>query len=64
MSKKGIREKYTRKFPYRNGPYTVIGRAIDGVKILEPKTKPAHFTREEMRKTVDKVVRDYYRSKR
>jgi len=39
------------------GSYKIVGYASDGVKILAPKTKPTHFTRQEIRQTIDKVVR-------
>ena len=38
--------------------YKVAGRSDDGVRILEPKTKPTHFTSREMRSTVANVKRD------
>jgi hypothetical protein len=45
------------------GSYRIVGSASDGVKILAPKTKPTHFTRKEIRQTIDDVVRDYLRPK-
>ena len=39
------------------GSYKIVGHASDGVKILAPKTKPTHFTQQEIRQTIDNVVR-------
>jgi|tagenome__1003787_1003787.scaffolds.fasta_scaffold16758599_2 hypothetical protein len=39
------------------GSYKIVGSTSDGVKILAPKTKPTHFTRQEIRETISSVVR-------
>jgi hypothetical protein len=36
--------------------YTYVGRTSDGVRIIEPKVPPTHFTSEEMRETIDRVL--------
>lgn len=41
----------------RSGSYKVAGRLPDGVKVLEPKTKPTHFTSRELSKTIA-AIRD------
>ena len=38
--------------------YKVAGRTGDGVRILEPKTKPTHFTSRERRSTLANLKRD------
>ena len=38
------------------GGYDVVGTMRDGVRILEPVTRPTHFTRDEIRETVEKVL--------
>lgn len=40
------------------GSYRTAGRTSDGVTILAPKSKPTHFTKGEMRSTIQKVLRD------
>lgn len=40
------------------GSYRTAGRTSDGVTILTPKSKPTHFTKSEMRSTIQKVLRD------
>jgi hypothetical protein len=39
----------------RNGTYKVAGTTSDGVRILEPATKPTHFTSKQMRATIANV---------
>jgi hypothetical protein len=38
--------------------YKVVGITSDGVKILQGKTKPTHFTSKEIRETIDELKRD------
>ncbi len=38
--------------------YQIVGITSDGVKILQGKTKPTHFTSKEIRKTIDELKRD------
>jgi hypothetical protein len=38
--------------------YQVVGITSDGVKILQGKTKPTHFTSKEIRETIDELKRD------
>jgi hypothetical protein len=48
----------TSRAPERKpGPYKVAGRTHDGVEVLAPKTKSTHFTRREIRETIDSVIR-------
>lgn len=37
--------------------YKVAGESTDGIPILEPKTRPSHFTSREMKSTVETVKR-------
>jgi|GEM_PF-4056916 len=36
--------------------YTYVGRTSDGVRIIEPKVKAKHFTREEIREAIERVM--------
>lgn len=38
--------------------YKIAGTTGDGVRILEPKTKPTHFTSSEIRATIAKLKGD------
>ena len=38
--------------------YRSVGTTYDGVRILAPKTKPTHFTTREIRRTIEKVLRE------
>ena len=37
--------------------YKIAGRSADGIPILEPKTRPSHFTSRQMKSTVKSVIR-------
>jgi hypothetical protein len=41
----------------RSRSYKVAGRLSDGVSVLEPKTKPTHFTSRQIRGTISDVLR-------
>ena len=41
----------------QSGSYRVAGQKSDGVKILTPNTAPTHFTRQEIKSTITKVLR-------
>jgi len=45
------------------GGYDVVGTMSDGVRILRPVTKPTHFTRAEIRQTVQKVLAERRRQR-
>ena len=45
----------SRRRPSGDG-YTYVGRTSDGVRIIEPKVPPTHFTSEEMRETIERVL--------
>jgi len=38
--------------------YRVLATLPDGVKLLAPKTKPTHFTSDEIRQTIRRVLRE------
>ena len=40
--------------PSTNG-YTYVGRTSDGVRIIEPKVRAKHFTREEIQESWERV---------
>lgn len=40
----------------RGDGYVYAGRTSDGVRIIEPRVPPTHFTREEMRDTIARVI--------
>ncbi len=45
-------QENTKAKARRRGSYKIVGRTSDGVAILAPKTKPEHFTSQEMRTTI------------
>jgi hypothetical protein len=51
--------KRARAASVRSAPaYQVVGITSDGVKILQGKIKPTHFTSKEIRETIDELKRD------
>lgn len=38
------------------GSYRSVGKTYDGVTVLAPKTKPTHFTTEQIRSTIKDVL--------
>lgn len=43
-----------------SGSYRSIGKTYDGIPVIEPATKPTHFSREEIRSTIQEVLRPIY----
>lgn len=39
-------------------PYKTVGRTYDGVKVLAPKTKSKTFTSAEVRRTIEKALKE------
>ena len=40
----------------RKAGYSYVGRTSDGVRIIEPRVKAKHFTREEIREAIERVL--------
>jgi hypothetical protein len=36
--------------------YNYVGRTSDGVRIIEPRVRAKHFTREEIREAIERVL--------
>jgi len=49
-------DKTTKSRRLKVGGYDVAWTTRDGVRILEPVTRPTHFTRDEIRASVRKVL--------